>query len=216
MKLSDRLMTIADMIPNGSHVIDVGCDHGLLTIFLAMEKNCSCLATDINAKALSNARLNINKYKASNIELMVTDGLQNITLNIDDYIVIAGMGTTTVKHILSQSNLSNHLIISSNNQLFELRQYVTKLGYYIVDEKYVVDHQKSYVIIHFDKGKRNYSKLDLKYGPIVRHDLNYLIYELNKLVEIKNKLYGSSFNTRYQNNRQIRKLNKLIQKEKGK
>ena len=33
MKLSKRLNCIADMINDGSRVIDVGCDHGLLSIF---------------------------------------------------------------------------------------------------------------------------------------------------------------------------------------
>lgn len=216
MNLSKRLKTIADMIPDESHVIDVGCDHGLLSIYLVKEKKCTSVATDINEKALNNAKTNIKKYKIQNIETKLTDGLDNIDINDDDYIVLAGMGTTTIKHILENKKLSSNLIISSNNQLKELRCFMISIGYLIIDEKFVVDHQKKYVIIKFQKGHKKYSKIDLKYGPIVRHDTEYLIYELAKLFEIKEKIKDSHFLVRFNNQKEINKLSSLIRKEKGK
>ena len=35
MELSKRLQAIADMVPVGSRVADVGCDHGFLSIYFA-------------------------------------------------------------------------------------------------------------------------------------------------------------------------------------
>ncbi len=35
--ISKRLESIASLIPNNSRVIDVGCDHALLDIYLAMD-----------------------------------------------------------------------------------------------------------------------------------------------------------------------------------
>ena len=58
MKISNRLLTIAGFIPANSNVIDVGCDHALLSIYLEQECNCTCLATDINESALDNAKRN--------------------------------------------------------------------------------------------------------------------------------------------------------------
>ena len=214
MKLSKRLQTIADMIPNGSRVIDVGCDHGLLSIFLAQGKQCICLATDVNEKALNNAIVNISKYNVKNIETMLTDGINNVEIDANDYIVIAGMGTTTIKHILSSGKLSNHLIISSNNQLFELRDHITHLGYIIVKEKFVIEHQKKYVIIEFLKGKKKYSGLDLHYGPILKSNVDYLIYELEKLFQIKENARFGNFIVRHNNQKEINKVQKLIDKAK--
>lgn len=215
MKLSKRLNCIADMINEGSRVIDVGCDHGLLSIYLDLEKKCKCLACDINDKALNSARINKDKYK-SNIDIKLTDGINGIDINDDDYIVIAGMGTTTIKHILDKKNLCDDIIISSNNQIYELRKYVCKLGYKIIDEKFIEEHRKQYVIIHFQKGKNKYSDIDLKYGPILRNNMEYLIYELKKLFEIKEKIQDSNFTTKLKNQREIKKIEKLMMNIKGK
>lgn len=214
MHLSKRLETIANMIPKGSHIIDVGCDHGLLSIYLVLEKECTALATDINTKALDNAINNIRKYKVD-IPTKCTDGINDININPDDYLVIAGMGTQTIMHILENKILPDNLVISSNNQLYTLRKYVTKLGYIIDDEKFVEERNKKYVIIKFIKGHKKYHQLDLKYGPIAQKDMNYLIYELNKLFVIKEELQNSNWYTRYKNKKEINALEKLITKIKG-
>lgn len=214
MNLSKRLHSIADMIPSDSRVIDVGCDHALLSIYLEKEKNCTCIATDINDNALESARINKKKYN-SNIEIVLTDGINNIDIKSDDYIVIAGMGTTTINHILDNKILSNNLVLASNNQIFELRKIVTSLGYKIQDEKYICDHQKKYVIINFIKGKKKYSSIDMRYGPILKNNSEYLIYELEKLFDIKEKIKNSNFHVRYKNQREINRLKKMIDKIQG-
>ena len=62
IKLSPRLETIANLVPVNSNVIDVGCDHALLDIYL-YENNISnkIIASDINPNALKNAKENIKK-----------------------------------------------------------------------------------------------------------------------------------------------------------
>lgn len=211
MKISKRLTCIANMIPNNSHVIDVGCDHGLLSIFLEKEKSCIALACDINENALGSAKINKVKY-SSNIILKLTDGINGIDVNDEDYIVIAGMGTATIKHILDKKKLSDNIIISSNNQIFELRKFVCGLGYKIEDEKFILDHQKQYVIIKFKKGNKKYSNIDLKYGPILRNNMEYLIYELEKLFQIKEKIENSNFIVKFKNQKEIKIIKKLMEK----
>ena len=66
MKLSNRLKTIADMVKTKS-VIDVGCDHGLLDVYLAKEKHISCIASDISENALNQAKENIHKYQVQSL-----------------------------------------------------------------------------------------------------------------------------------------------------
>ena len=212
MKISKRLNVIADLIEDNSKVIDCGCDHGLLSIYLALEKNCNVLATDINENALDNAINNIRKYKVDNVTTKLTDGIDNIDVINYDVLVIAGMGTMTIKHILEDKELCDNIIISSNNQIPELRQFMFSIGYHIDNELFITDKGKKYIIIKFVKGKKKYSKIDIEYGPIIKDDVNYLIYELEKLFEIREKVKYSKFLVRYNVERKIKRLNKLINK----
>ena len=147
MKLSKRLKSIADLILDGSDVIDVGADHGLLSIYLNKYKNCSCLATDISHKSLERAKINSIKYNSS-ISFMVTDGLNGINLS-NQVIVIAGMGTKTIKKILD-IELDNDLIIMSHTNINELKEFLASKSYNIVLEKEVFD-KRYYTIIKASK-----------------------------------------------------------------
>ena len=118
MKLSKRLEAVATLVDVGKRVIDVGCDHGYLDIYLTLNNENKCVATDINQNALNSAVNNIKKYNLEGkIETILTDGLKNIKVNKKDNIVICGMGTSTILDILKTNNLSNTLIISSNNNI---------------------------------------------------------------------------------------------------
>ena len=79
------------MVPNVPRVIDVGADHALLDIYLAKKYlNTSFLAIDISIKALENAKKNILESSLeSRIDVLLNDGLKNIELNKDDFIVIS-------------------------------------------------------------------------------------------------------------------------------
>ena len=48
-KLSKRLEVVASFVNDNSKVIDIGCDHGLLSIYLVNKyKNVKVIASDIN------------------------------------------------------------------------------------------------------------------------------------------------------------------------
>ena len=38
MNIDNRLKRIADFIPSDSYILDVGCDHALLDIYLALNR----------------------------------------------------------------------------------------------------------------------------------------------------------------------------------
>lgn len=175
MKISKRLKTICDYINQNSRVIDIGCDHAYLDIYLAKEKKCTCIASDINKKALENAKKNIQKYNLENIiETKLTDGLNDINVKKNDIIVISGMGTNTIKKILTNKKLSNNIIISSNNEIIELRKFMCSINYYIKDEKYILDNGKKYIIINFKKGMKKYKRIDFILGPILKQNVEFL------------------------------------------
>ena len=52
IKLSKRLESIAKYINEDASIADIGCDHALLDIFLAIKyKNLKIIASDINKNA---------------------------------------------------------------------------------------------------------------------------------------------------------------------
>ena len=188
MKISRRLETIASLIPNNSKVIDVGCDHALLDIYLSIEKNCECIASDVNANALDQAKYNISRFHAKRITTVLTDGLNGIHLEKSDIVVISGMGTGTIKSILKEKECPDRMIISTHTDFEELRRVMVSLGYQIQEEKYVEEKGKHYIIIDFIKGHLDYKEEDFKFGPILKYNLYYIEKEQEKIKEIVEKI----------------------------
>lgn len=181
MNLSKRLEAVATLVEIDARVIDIGCDHAYLDIYLTQNNGNSCIATDINKNALDIAKANIKKYKLEDkIETKLTDGLTDIEVLDDDNLVIAGMGTYTILNILKTNKLPNTLIISSNNKIDILRKELIKLGYIIDSEIFLIDKGKSYIIIKFVKGYKKYNKFDILLGPILKNNIEYKKYLIGK------------------------------------
>jgi len=150
MKLSKRLKAICDLIPENSDVIDIGTDHGYVPIYLTKIKKCKCTATDISEKSLLKAKNNAEKAKTK-IEFICTDGLNNLKLK-DEIIIISGMGTKTILKILNK-NINNDLVISTNNDIEALIDYLAFLNYQLKCQLKVIEHKK-YEVIYFTKNNR--------------------------------------------------------------
>ena len=187
IKLSKRLDTISSLVPIKSHIIDIGCDHALLDIYLYQKKiSTNIIATDINENALKNAQENIKLNHLENkIETRLGNGLDVLTDkdNIDT-IIISGMGAHTIigilKNNLEKLNKIDTIIIQSNTKLAFLRKEITKLHYLISDEVLVLDNQKFYTIIKFVKGKKHYTKKELYFGPILLQKNDKLFNDYTK------------------------------------
>lgn len=201
--LNKKLKAIASLIPENLRVIDVGCDHALLDIYLTLNNNNKCIATDINENALSIAENNINKYNLQDkIKTVLTDGLENIDIKENDYVVIAGMGTTTILNIINEKNINN-LIISSNNQLELLRSKLID-RYTIVEELLVEDRKKYYVIFKLKKGKSKLTKKQLFLGIKKFNNDNYYEELLNKYSKINSKIPKSKIITKLRLKKRIK------------
>ena len=215
IKISKRLEAISSLVPINSNVVDIGCDHGLLDIYLYQNKISNhIIASDINASALNNAKENIKKYHLEEkIISRLGNGLENITKedNIDT-IIISGMGANTIVGILKKypDKLTNikTIIVQSNTKLAFLRKEITKLNYYIEDELIIEDNKKIYLIIKFQKGKKNYTKKELYFGPILLKKNSKLFQtcqkkELEKLLILKKIIPQSKIITRYKLKKEI-------------
>ena len=172
-KLSKRLQVVADFIEDNSKIVDIGCDHGLLSIYLANKySNIKIIASDVNSNALSSAISNIkNSGLEDRIETRLGSGLDVVTSDEIDTIVIAGMGSNTIVGILKYAKDKlknvNSIVVQSNTDLYFLRKNIVMLGYYIEDEVLVEDKNIVYNVIKFKKGKKRYSYRELYLGPIL-------------------------------------------------
>ena len=198
MNLDNRLKRITDFIPSDSYILDVGCDHALLDIYLALNRNnVKLIASDINENPLKIAKENIKKYNLEDeITLEKADGVSKINDEVDT-VVIAGMGTSTINDIINNDlkKLKNvkKIIISSHTSSFELRENMNKKGFKIIDEAVVFDKGKYYEIIVYSNGYEKLSKLDMKYGPIISKRKDeitkaYFNERYLKLIEIYKKI----------------------------
>lgn len=188
MKLSKRLQVVASFIPDNSSLLDVGCDHALLDIFLMQtKKNIQIMASDINPNPLKIAKDNLLKYNFQNqITLKQMDGIKEIPQNIDT-IVIAGMGGILITNILQKEKLTNikNIILAPNNDFFIVRKHLNKLGYQIIKEQLVIDNQKTYLILKYQKGKE---KIDYYFGTLSNNNLETIYYYTNILNKNINNL----------------------------
>ncbi len=218
-KLSSRLQKISDLIEENYTFIDIGCDHGFLSIELAKKyPNAKIVASDINENALKNAKCNIQKFHLQDrISIIQSNGLENLSILDDTTIIISGMGSHTIVGILYQGYKKlkkvNTLILQSNNDLDFLRSKVVRLGYFIQEEKLVKDAGIIYTVIVFKKGFRIYSKKDIYLGPCLRKEKSSLFQEKvqDDLKKLKS-FYPNIPKSHYEYRRKIKWKIKILQK----
>ena len=222
MKISKRLRAIGDLIEDNSFILDVGCDHALLDIYVVTnKKNVKAIASDINEGPLKGARDNIRKYNLEDkIVLSNSDGLESYQEGVD-VIILSGLGSTTIIDILigGKDILDNidEIIISSNNDYDYLRKNLGILGFTVDKELIVKDRNKYYQVIKFKQGILNYNKYELKYGKISSDStyIEYLNFNRKKLLEIYKLLGFNHFFSRIKIGKEIRYIDRTLQKLKN-
>ncbi len=200
MKISNRLKTIASLVPKDAKIMDVGCDHALLDIFLVSEgRISSAVASDVRMGPIVTASRNVKDFGYEDkIELLVSDGIEKIKPDIDT-VIISGMGGLNIIDILSKNlNLLKNvqtLILSPHSDIKKLRDFLEKTGYMIACEKVVFDN-KYYVVMKLNRGKMKLSEEEKLLGPYLishmdRDTENYFRYVLQKRREILSQLPSS-------------------------
>lgn len=213
IKLSKRLEKIAEFVEKDDTVLDIGCDHALLDIYLANKYSKIYYASDLRESALDMARSNIKKYSCDKVVLRCGNGLDVLEEKMDiNTIVISGMGYLSIIGILRNikhlKNI-NKLIIQSNSNSEIVRKFILKNGFYIDKEHIVLDKNIYYIITSFKRGKKKYSNLDKEIGimndDILKDYINIEIKKNNVLLSIVPK---KEIFRRMQIKRKLKYLNK--------
>lgn len=184
-KISKRLKAIVEFVDKKDKIVDVGCDHGLLSIYLIENELVSkVIASDINQNALNSAIKNI-KLRNLNIETVLSDGICDVNLKGINTLVISGMGTSTVLHILSDDKKLekiDKLLIQSNNDHEDLRRGLNNKGYYLENETYTLDKGKWYVTCKFVKSDKQNQDYVIKYGLLNNKEYNDYLVDYEKSI----------------------------------
>lgn len=212
-KLSLRLKAIVKFVDKKDKIVDVGCDHGLLSIYLIENKLVSkVIASDINQNALNSAINNIRKRNLE-IETVLSDGIKDVNMKGINTLVISGMGTSTILHILNDDKKLknvNKLIIQSNNDHELLRNGLNNLGYYLEEEEYTYDKGKWYITCKFIKSELRNTSSEIMHGYLNNDSYNKYIIEHEK--RIFKKIPWTNVSDKFKAYKKIKGLKKAISK----
>lgn len=198
MKLSNRLIAIANFVPKNSIVADIGTDHGYIPVYL-VENNIAkkVIGTDISKGSLDKI---IDYIKTLNLEHIIDarlgDGLEVIKPYEVDTVIIAGMGGLLIRDILEKNkevtdSIAN-FILQPMVAAKELRQYLVDNNFEIIEEELVKEDGKYYEIIFAKKGKSYIEKeiyyeisplLIKKKHPLLREFIQFRFRELENIIE---------------------------------
>ena len=173
MKLTPRLQAIADLIPPGSIVADIGTDHAYLPVYLLQEQISErAIAVDINQAPLDQAKETIEAFNyMQKIDIRKGNGLR--VLNDEDHIdtvVIAGLGGESIAKILTEGkekvvNLQR-IILQPMSEAGFLRRFLAENGFTIMHEALAMEGRHLYEIILTKTGRElERDPFRLSFGP---------------------------------------------------
>lgn len=188
--INNRLKSLSDFLYSNNKIIDIGCDHALLSIYIYQNITKNVVGSDINKEPLKKAKENLKKFDLENkIELRLGNGLD--TVKDEDTVVISGMGGLTINKILD--DLYKHpsikrLILSPNTDFEETRKNTQKLGFNLKKEIIVEENNKYYLISVYEKEETKqkicsrFGKLDFKEENTIKY-YNQILEKNDKIIE---------------------------------
>lgn len=152
LSLQPRLRRLAELVPDGCRLTDVGTDHGYLPVSLLQQgRIVSAIASDIGAEPLEHARRTAAACEVEGISFRLCPGLAAIAPEETDVIVIAGMGGETILAILQAAPWTkdgrHRLLLQPMTKTADLRRWLADNGYTFTAEYLVEDKGRVYPIL---------------------------------------------------------------------
>ena len=133
-------MAAAQLVPPGARVADVGCDHGKLSVYLALTGQARrVLAVDVRPQPLERARQLVEKTGCGQlVECRLSDGLSCVSPGEADAVVLAGISGVTAVQILAAApwvrDAAVRVIAVPPNKPEVLRRWLWENGFAIEKE----------------------------------------------------------------------------------
>ncbi len=153
IKISERLESIADKVPAGSRLADIGSDHALLPVYLALRGQIErAVAGEVHAGPYESAKRQIEQYGLeARIEARFGDGLEVVRPAETDVIVIAGMGGGTIVDILTAGRAKldgvRKMILQPNIGEERVRRWIVENDWFLANESILEEDGKIYEIL---------------------------------------------------------------------
>ncbi|NTW06106.1 MAG: SAM-dependent methyltransferase [Peptococcaceae bacterium] len=174
MDLSLRLGTIANLVPQGSRVADIGTDHGMLPLSLLKRGIAShIIASDVTEKTYQGALLQIRLADVqTQIQVRKGDGLEVLAPGEVNVIIIAGMGGITISGILERGkevlDQTETLLLQPMTDPAILRTWLSKNSWKLIEEELIKEEGKFYIVIKAVPGEEECTDdFSLEIGPLL-------------------------------------------------
>ena len=199
--LDNRLSKIAELVSGKGIAVDVGTDHAFLAAELVNSGKCArVIASDVREGPLESARRTVEKYGVSDkVELILSDGLENVPLEGVTDIVIAGMGGETIADIIANTAADRYdqetvrWILQPMSKPEYLRKMLYENQMQIVEEYAIEDGDKLYIVMaaEYSPDFRCLTEFDALYGFFGEDDelgKKYRMREAERLARIAENL----------------------------
>lgn len=197
LQLQPRLQMLADLVPVGAKLADVGTDHGYLPVWLLQEGRISrAIASDINREPLEHACRTAAEYGVSErIDFRLGAGLEKIRPDEADTIAIAGMGGETIQTILVTAPWTKEhgvkLLLQPMTKVEMLRTWLADNGYYFTGEHLVFDKDFLYPIFCISGGaQQKLTEEDAYGGVLLNGDPLYGTYLEQQICKLQRRIDG--------------------------
>ncbi|NGP43535.1 tRNA (adenine(22)-N(1))-methyltransferase TrmK [Bacillaceae bacterium SIJ1] len=182
IQLSHRLQAVAEQVPSGLVVADIGSDHAFLPCALVLSKRAPyAIAGEVNEGPYQSAKQQVASLGlADYISVRKGDGLSIICEGEVDCITICGMGGVLISTILEAGHAVlpvQRLVLQPNNGERPLRQWLFKHGWSITEEVILKENGKIYEIIAAEPGVSELEEADLLFGPKLRQRSEDLVFQ---------------------------------------
>ncbi|HEL9634776.1 TPA: tRNA (adenine-N(1))-methyltransferase [Streptococcus suis] len=176
-RLSKRLATVADYVPQGARLVDVGSDHAYLPLFLVEQGRIGfAVAGEVVQGPYQSALQNVEQAGQSDkISVRLANGLAAVELA--DHITtvtIAGMGGRLIADILEAGKDKlvsvERLILQPNNREDDVRRWLVAHDFQLVAEEILEENDKIYEILVAEKGNVDLTADQLRFGPYLLED----------------------------------------------
>ncbi len=158
IKLTPRLQCIAEHVPVGAALADVGTDHAYLPLYLLQQNRVShVIGSDLRAGPLARARENAQAFGLDGqLALRLAAGLDAVAPQECNVISIAGMGGETIAEILTAAPWTaegaHTLLLQPMTRIAGLRRFLRIHGYRICAEYVCQEDRRFYVVLHAQGG----------------------------------------------------------------
>ena len=195
LELTPRLRLLADWVPSGARLADVGTDHAYLPVWLRLHgRVASAIACDLREGPLVRARETGRIWGADGVDYRLGNGLTVVSPEEADTIVIAGMGGENIAAILARAPWTadgdHTLLLQPQTRAEVLRAFLTENGYAIRREALVEDRGVLYPVMEAGGGEMSLTLGQLHGGAALLQDPLGERYIIEKIIRLQTAVAG--------------------------